>query len=114
MTHLASLTNLSIAEEIDSVDLSTHAEARMYQRGVSPDGVALALRFGRKIHSRGAVFHVIGKKEICRLSEKVPEIRELDGLQVVVSPAGDAVITIYKNHDLRAIRPTKRCDRHKH
>jgi len=98
---------------INSFSVSDHARLRMGQRGVSEEAVELALTYGRKIHSRGAVFYVIGRKEISKLEDDMPEIATLDGVQVIASSDG-SVITVYKNHDLRAIRPTKRCCRHQH
>jgi len=104
----------STETETQTYDVTQHARQRMGQRGVSEEAVELALHYGRKIHSRGAVFHVIGRKEIAKLGDEHPEITDLDGVQVLTSADGESVITVYKNHDFRGIRPTKRRQRHYH
>lgn len=98
----------------DSPEMTEHALTRMAQRGLHESDVGLALRYGRKIHSRRALFHVIGRKEINRFSNEIPEIKELDGVQVVTDGECETVVTVYRNHDLRAIRPNKRKHRHLH
>ncbi|MGB2221966.1 DUF4258 domain-containing protein [Neptunomonas sp.] len=99
---------------VDPFELTEHARQRMMQRGVSEQAVMLALEFGRKIHSRRALFHVIGRKEISKLGDQHPELKELDGVQVLTTKDSESVITVYRNHDLRAIRPNKRKHRHLH
>ncbi len=99
--------------DTDTSKLTLHAEKRLDSRGLSSEALELALSFGRKIHARHALFHVIGKKEIQRFSDQIPELKELEGVQVVTSPDG-VVLTAYRNRDLRSIRPTKRCQRHLH
>ena len=113
---MANEFNITFATETETqtFDVTEHARQRMGQRGVSEEAVELALHYGRKIHSRGAVFHVIGRKEIARLGDEHPEINDLDGVQVLTSADDDSVITVYKNHDFRSIRPTKRRQRHYH
>ncbi|WP_417228309.1 DUF4258 domain-containing protein [Amphritea sp.] len=98
----------------EDLELTEHARQRMNQRGVSEQAVELALQFGRKIHSRRALFHVIGKKEINKLGDQHPELKELDGVQVLTTEDSESIITVYRNHDLRAIRPNKRKHRHLH
>lgn len=98
----------------DEVKVTDHARKRMGQRGVSEEAVELALHFGRKIHSRHAIYHVIGRKEIIKLGDQHPEMKELDGVQVLTASDGESVITVYRNHDLRGIRPNKRKHRHLH
>ncbi|MCW8884898.1 MAG: DUF4258 domain-containing protein [Motiliproteus sp.] len=110
-------TEIARAEDshvTDALVLTDHARQRMDQRGVSEQDVELALQFGRKVHSRRALFHVIGRKEIKKLGDKHPELKGLDGVQVLTSEDGESVITVYRNHDLRAIRPNKRKHRHLH
>lgn len=46
--------------------LSDHAQQRCSQRGLSEHHIKMAFRYGRTIHSRRAVFKVIGRKEIER------------------------------------------------
>ena len=46
--------------------MTDHATRRMYVRGLSPEVIGLALRFGRQVHTRGACIHAIGRREVDR------------------------------------------------
>lgn len=94
--------------------ISSHAQQRMDLRGMSERDIELVLKFGRKIHSRRTVFHVIGRKEIKKYASECPELKELDGLHVLTVPDKGTVLTAYRNHDLRHIRPSKRKHKHLH
>lgn len=94
--------------------LSHHAIRRMSQRAINPAQVQLALEYGRLIHSRHATFYVIGKKEVQRQGKKGMDLRLMEGLQVVVNEKTNLVMTVYKNKDLRQIRPQRRRQRHLH
>ncbi|WP_460859917.1 DUF4258 domain-containing protein [Rheinheimera gaetbuli] len=94
--------------------ISSHAQQRMDLRGMSERDIELVLKFGRKIHSRRTVFHVIGRKEIKKYAGECPELKELDGLHVLTVPQKGTVLTAYRNHDLRHIRPSKRKHKHLH
>ena len=59
------------------ITISHHACKRMAQRGLSREQIDLVLAYGRKFHGR-AVYYVIGKKEIARLGDKVPELIALE------------------------------------
>jgi len=100
--------------ETDYLELSAHAAQRMSQRGLHVWQVELVLEYGREIHSRRAVFHVVGRKEIELYGSKVPELRKLDGVQVVAHSNSEIILTVYRNLDLRRIRPNKRKHRHLH
>ncbi|MDP5130154.1 MAG: DUF4258 domain-containing protein [Paraglaciecola sp.] len=94
--------------------ISSHAQQRMDLRGMSERDIELVLKFGRKIYSRKTVFHVIGRKEIKKYASDCPELKELDGLHVLTVPQKGTVLTAYRNHDLRHIRPSKRKHKHLH
>lgn len=98
----------------DQPAISLHAQQRMDLRGMSERDIELVLKFGRKIHSRRTVFHVIGRKEIKKYASECPELKELDGLHVLTVPDKGTVLTAYRNHDLRHIRPSKRKHKHLH
>ena len=91
---------------------TNHAKERMFARGFEANTIDIVLAFGRKIYSRGALFYVIGKKEIQRFQDKEPLIKHMEGIQVVASTSDDAIITVYRSKDLRSIRPT--CHKHRH
>lgn len=94
--------------------ISSHAQQRMDLRGMSERDIELVLKFGRKIHSRKTVFHVIGRKEIKKYASECPELKKLDGLHVLTAPDKGTVLTAYRNHDFRHIRPSKRKHKHLH
>jgi hypothetical protein len=98
----------------DTLDVSGHARKRMSQRGVSEQAIALALLVGRKIHSRRTLFHVIGRKEINLYKKQFPELCQFDGIHVITDDHCGSIITVYRNSDLRHIRPSKRKHRHLH
>lgn len=87
--------------------LTSHAVLRMQQRGISAQLIQTALRYGRTIHARGDTFRVIGRKEVERHARRGIDLSHAEGIHVLVSGDG-AVITAYRNHDLRRIRPAKR------
>lgn len=88
--------------------VSDHAAKRMSQRGLSPRQVDLVMEYGRRVHSRRAVYYALGRKEVARHQVKVPELAELEGIQVVVNSDQEVILTVYRNHDFRKIRPCKR------
>ncbi|GHG74391.1 hypothetical protein GCM10010919_27820 [Alishewanella longhuensis] len=94
--------------------ISAHARKRMNLRGMNEREIRLALKYGRKVYSRRTVFHVIGKKEIRKFASECPELKELDGLHVLTVPDTCTVLTTYRNHDLRQLRPSKRKHKHLH
>lgn len=83
--------------------LTAHAELRMQQRGIAPQLIELVLRYGRTIYSRG----LIGHKEVGRYARDGIDLSRAEGIHVLVETDG-SVITAYRNHDLRKIRPGKR------
>ena len=48
--------------------ITQHAWNRMNARRLSNDAINAALTYGRVVHVRGAAIHVIGRKEVERLS----------------------------------------------
>lgn len=96
-----------------SAYITFHAEMRMCQRGICANTLELILQFGRKIRSKGATFYVIGKKEIQKYNTIEPKIKDMEGMQVLISAEG-TVITTYRNKNLRSIRPCSRKHAHLH
>lgn len=77
--------------------LSSHAWKRMCSRGLSPEVIRRALRYGRVIFARGAVHFVLGRNEV----ERYDAVRPGDnGIQIVVTELGTGtVVTIYRNRE---------------
>ena len=94
--------------------ITSHARIRMGQPGIQPEVIELVLKYGRKTHSRRAWYYVIGQKEIKRFGDMCAALKELDGMHVVMDDDRTNILTVYRNHDLRRIRPAKRKHRHLH
>lgn len=93
--------------------ITKHAQARMQSRSISETDISDAIEYGRTYFARGAIFKILGKKEIRRF-EADADLRHLDGLHVVLAADG-AIITAYKNKQFRRgdfrkprYRPTKK------
>jgi hypothetical protein len=90
-----------------SVALSKHARARIAARRLPLAAVVTALTYGRIVHVRGAAVHALGRKEVARLQRVGIDASSYAGVQVVCSPHG-TVLTAYRNHDFRGLRPRRR------
>lgn len=91
--------------------LTQHARTRMQQRGIRKADVAWVLRYGRRIHAKGADFYVVGHKDVARWASLGLQLSHLAGIQVLTSEAG-TVITAYRSHNLHAIQVEPRRHRH--
>ncbi|MCB9745292.1 MAG: DUF4258 domain-containing protein [Alphaproteobacteria bacterium] len=80
--------------------LSAHAWRRMSARGISPEAVHAALRYGRVVQQDGAEVFFLGRKEVRRWRGKV-DLSAHQGLHVVIGRDG-AVVTVYRNDTLQA------------
>lgn len=89
-----------------ALSITSHAEVRMKQRGISEYIVKLVLTFGRKLHVKGAVYYVIGRKEIQKHSDQEPMLKKLEGIQVVADVKENVftILTVFKNKDFSSIR----------
>lgn len=88
--------------------LSQHASRRMSQRGISPDLLALAMRYATRIHTAGALVLFVRKRDI---PETVPaQIKDrLEGLTIIAEPESHVIITSYRNRKaLRTIRKKRK------
>ena len=85
-----------------------HAWKRMSGRSVSPVAVEAVLRHGRVTYVRGAVIYALGRKEVRVQRLRGRDLTAFEGLHVVCSPDG-AMLTTYRNHDFRSLRPRGRC-----
>lgn len=93
--------------------ITHHAELRARQRQISPALLELVMQYGRTIHSRSATYMVIGRKEVEHFAHRGIDLRKAEGVHVLLGSDG-AVITTYRNQDLRKIRPTKRSQAFSH
>lgn len=97
--------------EAQPLRLTTHAAIRMQQRGVSRGAVDAVLAYGRRIHAKAATFCVVGRKEAQRCAALGIDLSRAIGLQVLLS-ADESVITVYRSHNLHAIKAGRRHRRH--
>lgn len=88
--------------------LTNHACQRMEQRRISAADVAAVMQYGRRFYARGAVYHVLGRREIKRFLPLV-DLQHLDGVHVICSHA-DSVITVYRDDGFqtKSLRDEKR------
>ena len=84
--------------------VTRHAWRRMCERGMSADVVLGVIQYGRKAYVRGAVIHAVGRREVRRFSWRGVDLVDMEGVQVVCSTDG-ALMTVYRNHDFRGLRP---------
>jgi hypothetical protein len=87
--------------------LTRHARERMSGRGLTAAAIRLVLKFGRAAHTRGATIYVVGRKEADRYRQDGIELSSVEGVQVVCTDNG-SILTVYRNRDLRGLRPRSR------
>ena len=87
--------------------MTEHAQIRMFSRRLSERAIQVALAHGREVHTRGAVLYAIGKKEVAKARRTGSDISRYEGVHVVCTSDG-CVLTVYRNHNLRGLRPTSR------
>jgi hypothetical protein len=93
------------------MELSSHSMTRMQQRGIAADAIEVVREHGRRIHTGGAVFCFLGRRDIPDYLPATQRER-LEGLPVVLSTVDETVVTVYKNRNgLRDIKRKKRYDR---
>jgi len=87
--------------------LTMHGQTILSARGLPISQLEGVFEFGREVHTRGAIIHVIGRNEVAYASRLAADISDLEGWHVVCSRHGH-LITAYRNHDLRGLRPRSR------
>lgn len=84
---------------------TNHAETRMNQRGFNNEQIASVIKYGRAVHAKGVIFYVVGRKEVSHYAKEGIDLRDVEGLQILISP-NNSLITVYRNHDLSRIKKT--------
>ena len=84
----------------------------MNSRRLSSEAINAALTYGRVVHVRGAAIHVIGRKEVERLSRAGLDLEAYEGVHVVCTPDDAAVLTAYRNRDFRGLKARGSCKWH--
>ena len=75
---------------------------------MTPTAVTMALNYGRMVHVRGADIYALGRKEVLRGLEEGVDLSRWEGTQVVCAPETGAILTVYRNHNFRSLRPGRR------
>lgn len=92
--------------------LTQHACKRMQQRGLSGTDIQTVIRFGRKVKTRAAQHHVMGRREVKHFAPLGFNFSALQDVHVVVASDG-RVITAYRNASFKGIRHQAGCSRHR-
>lgn len=90
--------------------MSDHAMKRMFERGLSPEKIRLALCHGDPVYDRGARIYRVGKKEVRHVEDD--RLQKIEGLQVVCSHDG-VVQTVYRNRDFRSTKSTRSSEQYR-
>ena len=87
--------------------ISAHAQDQMNARSISTDALRSAVKYGRMSWTRGARIYAIGRKEVQYYRAHGIDLGRFEGVHVVESADG-TVLSVYRNRDLRGLRPDKR------
>jgi hypothetical protein len=101
------MENLEAVSMAEQYPLTKHAKQQMDARRVRVEALAATLSFGRKVHIRGAIIYAIGKRESRKWGRQGIDLSPFEGVQAVCSPDG-AIMTVYRNRELRRLRPHRR------
>ena len=88
------------------VTLSQHAEERMDARSIGAEAIEGVIRCGRVVYANKARIYFVGRREVRRCAKQGIDISAWEGIHVVTSFDG-VVITTYRNHSLRHLRPRR-------
>lgn len=94
----------------DKFVLTDHALKRMHARGFSKDAVGAVLQYGRKTHTKGAVYYSVGRRETKKFRHSGIDLRNCEGLHIVcANDRPHSIMTMYRNHNFhRVLRPCSR------
>ena len=89
------------------VTLSQHAEERMDARSIGAEAIEGVIRCGRVVYANKARIYFVGRREVRQYARQGIDISAWDGIHVVTSFDG-VVMTTYRNHNIRHLRPRRR------
>ena len=73
----------------------------MTTRSINESQIDQVMRFGRESHTNKAVIYTIGRKEV---EANGRFLEPCEGIHVLCSHRDGAIITTYRNHDLKRLR----------
>jgi hypothetical protein len=85
---------------MNTPELSTHARRRACQRNFSEESVRYILRHGTRVHSAGAIFYQMRKKDLPKADRSDEQKCKLVGSEVVVCRCQQVILTVYHARDL--------------
>lgn len=85
--------------------MTDHAMNRMCERGMSPDDIYYALKYGEAVYDRGALVFRIGKKHVDWYDERA-NLEPLEGVHVICTTSDRTVKTVYRNREFRSPKKT--------
>ena len=98
---------ITITETIPSRVVTKHARMRIGARGFQVEAIDSVMTYGRIMRVRDAEIHVIGRKEVARYADWGVDLKDYEGIHVVCSTGG-VIVTAYRNHSMRGLRPRRR------
>lgn len=110
MTIAAARTGKKETLDGATVVLTVHARRRMTARRISRTQVNLVVEYGRMKYVKGARYHSVGRNEVAKHLGRGVDLRAVEGIHVVACTRTDfvEVITVYRNHNFRGLRPRGR------
>ncbi len=81
--------------------VTNHARHRMSESSIREWQIEQVLTYGREAHNRKAVIYAVGRKEV---QANGRFLEPCEGIHVLCSPSDGAIITTYRNHDLKGLR----------
>lgn len=93
----------------DDFLFSNHAIERMGHRHVSQTDIENVITFGRCVRTRGAIIYVVGSKEVKQQKLSGVNLDHCEAIHVLCSE-DNKIITVYRNHNLRGLKPKSRRD----
>lgn len=90
------------AQRAGIAGVTQHAALRMQQRGIAAGALSTVLTYGRRVHAKGVIYFVVGRKEVARYAIQGIDLKPVEGIHALVTTDG-AVVTVYRNQDLRRI-----------
>lgn len=90
-----------------SLSVTKHGLQRMSQRNLGLDQVEAVLDYGRRIETPYATIFAVGRKEVTHWATRGLDLGHLNGVLVICDRHEGAVITTYRSHNFRKLRPKR-------
>lgn len=94
---------------LQTLILTQHAQKRCAQRGIDPNNLIYAMRYGKRIRKQGYLFFFLRSKDIPPAIP--PHLRGRIKNMVVITRTSmpDLVVTVYRNPDALKLIKKKSC-----